>query len=188
GLNQSIITFNYTGPNEHPGLAAVLYDAKDYSDLLKIKTGEGSIKILAGKEQRWGDYTGSQVDFNARGSVWVVGIYGRGDNNYGNWIAKLNSPVVGIEDKTAYGSRNTLYPNPVNTYVSYSFHLDAESVMSFYIYDMSGKLIHELITKKCRRGNNLIQFNIASLPAGAYILKGSDAKGNEVMTERLLKQ
>lgn len=47
GLNQSIITFNYTGPNDNPGLATVLYDAKDYSDLVKIKTGAGSIKRLA---------------------------------------------------------------------------------------------------------------------------------------------
>lgn len=188
GLNQSIITFNYTGPNDNPGLATVLYDAKDYSDLVKIKTGAGSIKRLGGKEQRWGDYTGSQVDYNSYGSVWVVGIYGRSDKDYGNWIAKLNSPVVGVEEKTMKGNSNQLYPNPVNTYLSYSFHLEAESPVTFTIYDINGRVVHELITKQCKRGNNLVQFNTASLPAGTYILRGTYAEGKEVMAERFVKQ
>lgn len=188
GLNQSIITFNYTGPNDNPGLAAVLYDAKDYSDIVRIKTGEGSIKRLAGKEQRWGDYTGSQVDFNSLGSVWVVGIYGRADNQYGNWIAKLNSPVLGVKENLVAKDKGTVYPNPVNTYLSYSFTLEAEMSMYFTIYDIQGKKVHELIAKKCKKGTNLIQFNTASLPAGTYILKGVSAEGKDVMNERFVKQ
>ena len=188
GLNQSIITFNYTGPNDNPGLAAVLYDAKDYSDIVRIKTGEGSIKRLAGKEQRWGDYTGSQVDFNSLGSVWVVGIYGRADNQYGNWIAKLNSPVLGVKENLVAKDKGTVYPNPVNTYLSYSFTLEAEMPMYFTIYDIQGKKVHELIAKKCKKGTNLIQFNTASLPAGTYILKGVSAEGKDVMNERFVKQ
>lgn len=188
GLNQSIITFNYTGPYDNPGLAAVLYDAKDYSDIVRIKTGEGSIKRLTGKEQRWGDYTGSQVDFNAYGSVWIVGIYGRADNQYGNWIAKLNSPVLGVKEELVAKDKGTVYPNPVNTYLSYSFTLAAEMPMYFTIYDIQGRKVHELIAKKCKKGVNVIQFNTASLPAGTYILKGVSAEGKDVMNERFVKQ
>jgi hypothetical protein len=188
GLNQSIITFNYTGPNDHPGLSAVLYDAKDYSDIIRVKTGEGSIKRLGGKEQRWGDYTGSQVDFNSFGSVWIVGIYGRADSHYGNWIAKLNSPVLGVKETTVSREKGIVYPNPVNTYLSYSFTLQEEAPVHFTIYDINGRKVHELMSKNCKKGKNLIQFNTASLPAGTYILKGAYAEGREVMAERFVKQ
>lgn len=188
GLNQSIITFNYTGPNDNPGMATVMYDANDYSDIVRIKTGSGSIKRLSGKEQRWGDYTGSQVDFQNFGSVWVVGIHGRADNQYGNWIAKLNSPVLGIKENIVNKDNGTAYPNPVNSYLSYSFTLEKEMPMHFTIYDINGRKVHELITKKCKQGKNLIQFNTAALPAGTYILKGAGTEGKDVMTERFIKQ
>ncbi len=188
GLNQSMITFNYTGPKDNPGLSAVLYDAKDYSDIVRIKTGQGSIKRLSGKDQRWGDYTGSQVDFNSLGSVWIVGIYGRADNQYGNWIAKLNSPVVGIKEQKAIQDKGTVFPNPVNTYLSYSFTLAEETAMHFAIYDVQGRKVHELISKKCKKGQNLVQFNTASLPDGTYILKGVSTTGKDIMTERFVKQ
>lgn len=188
GLNQSIITYNYTGPKDYAGLATVLYDGTGYSEMVKIKTGEGDIQRLVGKEQRWGDYTGSQVDFNSPGSVWIVGIYGRADNNYGNWIAKLNSPALGVTETAKGKELNVVYPNPVNTYLSYSFNMQDEAAVTFAIYDINGRMVHELITKKCRKGKNLIQFNTATLPTGTYILKGTHHEGGEVMTERFVKQ
>lgn len=188
GLNQSMITFNYTGPSDFPGLGAMMYDGLQYSDLVKVKTGDGHIQRLGGKEQRWGDYTGSQVDFNSLGSVWIVGIYGRSDKHYGIRMAKLNSPVLGVVQVKEKAPDNQLFPNPVNTYVSYNFSLADESAVTFAIYNIDGKLVDKLITKKCKQGSNLIQFNTASLPAGTYILKGVYTNGEEVMTERFVKQ
>lgn len=189
GLNQSIISFNYTGPNTYAGMGAILYDGLSYSNLVKVKEGDGTIILQhAGKAQRWGDYTATQVDYNATGSVWIEGIYGRSDHEYGSWVAKLNSPVLSVKEQTKAKPKSQIYPNPAKIFVSYLFTLDTETEVTFAIYSATGQLVDELVTKKCTQGKNLIQFSTVSLPVGNYILKGSSATGDVVMTERFIKQ
>lgn len=188
GLNQSIINFNYTGPNTPAGMGAIVYDGGGYSNMVKLKEGDGSITGQnGGKAQRWGDYTASQVDYNQLGSVWIEGIYGRSDNEYGNWIVRLGSPALSV-DQLSVQKQGQLFPNPVNTYLSYKFNLETAGEISFAIYDMSGRKVNDLIVKECAAGKNLIQFNTVSLPAGVYILKGVNTEGTGVMTERFVKQ
>lgn len=189
GLNQSIINFNYTGPGIAPGMGAIAYDGLSYSNMAMVKTGDSVIKNqLPGKTQRWGDYTATQVDYNSLGSVWIEGIYGRPDYEYGNWIVKLNSPSLGVSDKEVANNKNSIFPNPAYTYVAYRFDMQTTDEVTFAIYNVNGQLVDELITKKCHKGRNLVQFNTASLPAGNYMLKGMSATGGEVMTERFVKQ
>ncbi len=189
GVNQSIINFNYTGPKTYAGMGAILYDGVAYSNLVKIKEGDKTITLQhAGKAQRWGDYTATQVDYNSLGSIWVEGIYGRSDNEYGSWIAKLNSPVLGMEEKDINAMQSKVFPNPAKIFVSYMFTLEAETEVTFAIYSTTGQMVHELTTKKCMQGKNLIQFNTGSLPAGNYVLKGVGSNGATIMTERFVKQ
>ncbi|MCB9045584.1 MAG: T9SS type A sorting domain-containing protein [Chitinophagales bacterium] len=188
GLNQSIISFNYTGPSTPAGIGALVYDGLSYSNMLRAKEGESSISgQVPGKVQRWGDYTGTQVDYNNLGSVWIEGIYGRSDHEYGSWIVKLNSPALGVKE-TIKKATGQVYPNPVNTFVTYMFTLSNETEVTFAIYNINGQLVDNLVTKKCEEGKNVIQFNTASLPAGSYILRGSGSKGDVVMTQRFVKQ
>lgn len=195
GVNQSMINFNYTGPNEYAGTAAIMYDGLDYSDMVKIKTGDTTISRLSGKNQRWGDYTGSQVDFNSLGSVWVVGIYGKVQNsspsnigNYGNWMAKLNSPVVGIQETKKETPQAKLYPNPAIQFVEFEFELQESAVVYFKIYNAAGQLVDELLSQKCKKGNNLLRFNIAMLPAGNYVLTGGSQSGETAIQQKFVKQ
>ncbi|RYD57360.1 MAG: T9SS type A sorting domain-containing protein [Sphingobacteriales bacterium] len=186
GLN-SIISFNYTGPNTFPGLAAISYDGTDYSQLVKIKTGDNSIKVLGGKEQRWGDYTGSQLDYKNYGAVWVVGIYGRSDNDYGNWMAKLNGPFVGVNNVAAAEKQSRVYPNPAFQFLHFEFNNPEQQALSFFIYDVQGKVVDKMLQQMCKKGQTRIQFNVASLPAGTYYLKAANDKGTIVMTEQFLR-
>ena len=132
GLNQSLISFNYTGPNTYPGLGALLYDGKEYSPLVKVKEGQGSIMQLVGKQQRWGDYTGAQTDWNTTGTVWIEGIYGRADNEYGNWMAKLTSPLLNVKESPK-ANLNTarLYPNPAIQFIKVEFDMPQTDVAAF---------------------------------------------------------
>ncbi len=76
GPNQSIISFDYSGAHTYPAYGAILFDGSNYSDMLTIMSGDSTINMLAQKEQRWGDYSGSQPDWNVPGAVWVEGIFG----------------------------------------------------------------------------------------------------------------
>jgi len=113
GANQSIISFNYSGPHTYPGFGAIFYDGSQYSNITTIASGDSSIKLIAGAEQRWGDYSGSQPDWAAIGNVWVAGIYGRKDKDYGNYIAQLTSPYfTGVPTVNKATAPAILYPNP----------------------------------------------------------------------------
>lgn len=189
GLNQSVINFNYTGPNTHPGMGAIVFDGQGYSDMVKVKEGLAPITgPQTTKIKRWGDYTGTQVDYNSVGSVWIEGIFGKADNTYGNWIVKVNSPAVGIKETEEQVKPNVLYPNPVFNYLSYRFELEETAEITFMITDVTGRVVDKLATKECKKGANIIRFNSATLAAGTYILKGVDVAGKAVMTERFVKQ
>lgn len=188
GLNQSIISFNYTGPNAYPGLGAITFDGAQYSDLLQVKTGDSSIKVLAGKQQRWGDYSGAQPDWNAYGAVWIEGIFGRRDKNYGNWMARLNSPLLDVKNMKVEQSASVLYPNPAMEYIQFDFETDEQQVISFAIYNSAGALVDKVLQQRCKYGQNRIRFNIGSLPPGNYYLKATQENGESIMTRSFVKQ
>jgi hypothetical protein len=189
GLNQSLISFNYTGPNTYPGLGAILFDGKEYSPLVKVKEGQGSIKQLVGKQQRWGDYTGAQSDWNNTSSVWIEGIYGRADNEYGNWMAKLSSPLLSVKESGVAGNTPArLYPNPAIQFIKVEFDMPQTDVATFAIYNAQGQLVDQLSEAKCKKGKNMLQFNIASLPTGNYFVKGICSETQYTFTRSFVKQ
>lgn len=190
GHNASIVSFNYTGPTANPGMGAVSFDGTQHSAMTSIKTGDSSIRQLSGKVQRWGDYMGAQQDWNAvTGTVWVEGIYGRKDHNYGNYIAKLVSPFTNsIPEQGTRTSPSAVYPNPAFAFISMEFTLKENEVLSFTISGISGNKTEEILKQHCEKGRNRIQFNTASLAPGVYMLTAWSAKGNTMMSQRFVKQ
>lgn len=189
GKNSSIISFDYSGPNAYPGMGAFYFDGTQYSGATIIKTGDSCIKQVTGKQQRWGDYMGSQVQWDTIGNVWVNGIYGRKDKNYGNFMAKLASPNTnGIITVPPFVSDSRLFPNPAFEYVRFEFELADDGVINFSVYNVVGKKVDEILQQHCEAGKNRIQFNVASLSPGIYFLKAQNTKGKEVMVKRFIKQ
>lgn len=185
---QSIISFNFTGPNTFPGIGAIMFDGSSYSPMTVVKSGVSSIKVLTGKQQRWGDYMGAQVDWNNIGSVWVEGIFGRVGNTYGNWMAKLNSPALGIKNEESISTKAAVFPNPALDIVNMDFELQESVAVSFAIYDVQGKLVDKLLDYKCKKGTNRITFSIAALAKGNYVLKAVTADGQTATAQTFTKQ
>jgi hypothetical protein len=192
GVAQSIISFDYTGPNTMPGLGAMFFDGSNYSDMVRLRTGDSSIHIyyVTGREQRWGDYSGSQYDWSAPGTVWVNGIYGRRDHNYGNYMAELVSPYeVGVPViHTPVVPPAKLYPNPTEQFVSFEFNVGKEQLFTFNIYDMQGRLIDKVLDNFCHEGQNVLRFNIAPLAPGTYILKAVGAQGENIPAQTFVRR
>lgn len=190
--HHAIITFEYSGLKTNPGYGAVFYDGNDYSDMLNIKGGEGSIKLLSGKEQRWGDYSGSHTDWDAIGAIWVEGIFGRKDFRYGNYMARLTSPYYvpsAVADaSTARATTARLYPAPAMEYVTFEFAVEKPQSFRFVIYDITGKVVDNLVDTYCKKGKNLIQFNVAPLAPGTYFLKALGSEGETIPVHKLIRQ
>jgi hypothetical protein len=189
GSNTSIISFDYSGPHTFPGLGAIYYDGTQFSGLLKVKEGVNVIDEMAGL-QRWGDYTGSQPYYSTIGKVWIEGIYGRADKQYGLWMAEIGTNAfTGLNNnQKVTASERSVYPNPALQFIQLEFTMATESVLEFTIYDMQGRKVDKMNSDLCKKGKNKIQFNIASLAPGNYILKGTDAKGQTMMSDKFIKQ
>ncbi len=194
GANQSIISFNFSGPNTYPGFGAIMFDGAAYSDMLVIKSGDSVINRLAQKEQRWGDYSGSQPDWGRPGSVWVNGIFGRKDhgykNTYGNYMAQLLSPYhEGVTiTPSPHAVSSKLYPNPAPEFISIEFSVSSEQVFSFFIYDMQGRLVDKITDNLCQEGTNILKFNISPLPPGTYILRSKGSDGEQLAPHTFIRK
>ena len=189
GGNQSIISFDYSGPNTYPGFGAIFFDGAAYSPMVTIKGGDSCISQLAQKEQRWGDYSGSQPDWNTIGAVWVEGIYGRRDKKYGNYMAELKSPYFNsVPAISSAPPVSSLYPNPAWQYVTFEFSVAQEQLFTFTIYDTRGRVVDKLTTAWCHIGNNAIQFNIGPLSPGTYLLQASGNNGEVIPVHTFVRK
>jgi hypothetical protein len=146
------------------------------------------IKVMQGVH-RWGDYTGSQPFYSTIGKVWITGIYGRSDKRYGIQMAELGTAAfANTNTTTTVEAKPSLYPNPALQYVLIEFTMPEQGFVEFVIYDMGGKKVDELKSAVCKKGRNMLQFNVAELPTGNYILKGTDENGKVLMTDKFVRQ
>lgn len=192
GAITSIISFDYSGPSYYPGVAAVFWDGTAHSDLLEVRKGDSCIKMFPDPDsiQRWGDYTGSQPRWNVIGHVWIVGLYGKRDRSYGDWMALLRSPYsVGVPSVPSPPDQaSTLYPNPSFSFFRLRFKLAEDAKLRFAIYSLSGALVDELVEAHCERGENELQFNTASLPPGHYFIRGRTPNGEALLNKTFVKE
>jgi hypothetical protein len=191
GLNTSIISFDYAGLNHYPGIAAVMWDGAGHSPLLEVKKGDNYIRVLNDTLQRWGDYTGSQPQWNLPGHIWIVGMYGKLNRGYSTWMAQLRSPFVpglGVSPLASATSPTMLYPNPAMQFVRLRFSLKEEAQLHFTLYSLNGSLVDALLDEHCRKGEQEIQFNTASLAPGQYLLKGITTNGRTLVSQRFVKE
>ncbi len=185
----SVINCNYSGPRTFAGMHALISKAGQYSDWTNIKKGDSNIVVLSAKQQRWGDYTGSQIDWNFPGNAWVIGIFGNAKRGYGNYMARLSSPYnVGIPPLVANKINAISYPNPCYQFTAIDFTLAASAVLNFDMYNSNGQLVGHLLTQFCEEGVNRLQFNIGYLSAGMYHLIATNANGAPLIKVPILKQ
>lgn len=189
GTIVSVINCNYSGPRTFAGMHAIISKAGQYSDWTNIKKGDSNIVVLSAKQQRWGDYTGSQMDWYFPGNAWVIGIFGNAKRGYGNYMARLSSPYnVGIPSLTENKIKSISYPNPCYQFTAIDFTLKTAAVLNFDLYNATGQYIGHLLTQFCEEGENRLQFNIGYLSTGVYRLIATDVHGAPLIQESIIKQ
>lgn len=197
--DEAIISFNYASEDTFPGFAAIFYDGRTgYSDRIALKTGESYVKVITGKNQRWGDYSGSQTKYNEPGVVWADGYYGKliqgnpfNVNANVTWIAEISSPDTtdfsAIQEPVSAGPQVKAYPNPTVNRVSVEFKLQESTWLIIALYDLDGRLVKTFIDDEVKAGTNLFSFDTAPLSAGTYVLQIRSDAGT-LVSKKLVKQ
>lgn len=80
-----------------------------------------------------------------------------------------------------------IYPNPTTDRVHLNFELQEDLEVAVRLYDVNGKLVHELLDQQMKKGLNLFSFSTEPLSGGVYFL--TITSGNwEILNEKLVKQ
>ncbi|MGB0882944.1 MAG: T9SS type A sorting domain-containing protein [Vicingaceae bacterium] len=94
---------------------------------------------------------------------------------------KVFAETIPLSDE---GSK--IYPNPFANRFAVQFSLDEETEITAKIYDLTGRIVTDLIQRKAKKGLNELVFSLLPLNVGTYVLK-IEANGNEIVNEKIVK-
>ncbi|MDG1476404.1 MAG: T9SS type A sorting domain-containing protein [Vicingaceae bacterium] len=86
----------------------------------------------------------------------------------------------------ALEGESKIYPNPFVNRFAVQFNLDTDSEIIAKIYDVSGKIVTDLIKRTAKEGLNELVFSTLPLNAGNYVLK-IEANGKEIVNQKIVK-
>jgi hypothetical protein len=88
-------------------------------------------------------------------------------------VVVTDSKSLEIEEKKEEGLR--VYPNPSYNELNLQYSFDGESVVTFIISDLSGRLVQQ---QRLAVSRGISSINIKDLPEGMYLIELFDQKGN----------
>jgi hypothetical protein len=123
--------------------------------------------------------------------------YEKTDGNFPEGIYKLNLNSLGtsiVEDSVG-GTINNLtlrqnYPNPFYSVTTISYNLPLSSNVSFEVYDITGRIVASLPSKRQSAGDYEFRFDASKLASGVYTYKlvATSNKGTFVQSRKMLIQ
>jgi photosystem II stability/assembly factor-like uncharacterized protein len=113
---------------------------------------------------------------------WAVGFNGR--------IYRYNSQIIGIDPNNNAVSSFELfqnYPNPFNPNTIINYELRVAGLVTLNVYDVTGKLVVNLVNQKQEAGKYKIVFSGSGLPSGIYFYTLTRGEKSQTRKMVLLK-
>ena len=97
------------------------------------------------------------------------------------------SNIVVLKSNTNKLEISTVYPNPANDKLNAIISSDKEEKVTVSITDLAGKVVssQQVVTSN---GSTNVFFNLQGLSKGAYLLRLTSTKNNEIQIEKFVKQ
>lgn len=173
----AIIAFNHTSLTRLPGVSALYSIPEDgYSHIVQMGQGNNFVNMLPNSDlERWGDYLGTQRDYNDPKNVWVSGFIGIGSTQNAPFICHIQRPDIqtNTSEPITITTESSVFPNPLQDRVSIRLNIpnDASSV-KFMLYNINGALVDMLYSSNVvKKGDNSFSFDTSSLTNGTYLIK-----------------
>lgn len=117
-----------------------------------------------------------QYLYNSNCHVYYIATYGRGmfrTTSLTQFGCNTNIGLgVNESVQLEYLSEIGLFPNPSNSIVNLSFlSKEMSAEVEIELMSMNGKSLKHLAGVRSNKGQNIIQFNVADVPAGVYIVR-----------------
>jgi len=180
-LNQYVIGFNHTFTDVYAGISAIVYDddTDTYSEIIRLKSGEGYVRRITGSYERWGDYFGIQASPSQPGQVYTAGFYGLDSRSSSTWInnLSLDGTLTSTGDINQQLTDANLYPNPARERFTLAFEVNEATELFVQVFDAKGQLVADFGSAQVKPGLNEFSFDASSLSAGIYVVKGYSNQG-----------
>ncbi len=146
--------------------------------------GSSGIKLLSGEivhSSKFSSATTKTFTVTAPTSAGTLTIYatGAGGTNPPAWNHATSldvtvTPVSGIIENgeiPATFSLSQNYPNPFNPNTNISFAIPKTEFVNLSVYDLSGKLVAELVNGQMQAGNYTSSWSAGNIASGVYFYK-----------------
>ncbi len=126
-----------------------------------------------------GDFITEYPGVKNTGIIYAA-TYGRGVFRCENYksvsgVGVLENPSV--DNNVAV----KMYPNPVSSQATLSFELTESGNVSYYVFDMTGRIVMNQELGRMSEGSHQININAENLGSGSYILRLSQGAKNNVV-------
>ena len=105
---------------------------------------------------------------NNQGVIYAA-TYGRGLFRCETYRQQHFTSV--LETPVAFESKVSMYPNPVRDNAKVCFELNNSAMVSYQVYDMSGRLVKTETLGNYSEGKYEVNVNMSNLSKGAYVLR-----------------
>ncbi len=118
-----------------------------------------------------------------------------GDGPCGGTQANASSQALTFHEKDGESSTESAapsfamenYPNPFSAQTNLRYDVAEEGLISISVYDVSGKVIAQLVNEVKEEGSYSVDFSGRDLQAGVYFAKAANAKGEILQILKLVK-
>ena len=173
---QSLIGFNYTSIDGHPGVGAVqLGNDTSFSDPIDLKAGTTYVDRHSDSYERWGDYFAIQNMYDQQGQivpseVWMSGFYGDGPQQNRTYIAQVFGQDTLVPPHPDGG---VAYPNPIveGKILTVQFNLIQEQNIKAQLFGANGQFIQNLTSRLLPSGPAELLIDMNGLSQGTYVVR-----------------
>ncbi len=106
-----------------------------------------------------------------------------GSRGSGVWKRPL-SDFVGIKEITNPVTNLKVFPNPFSNTTTFTYTLKENQKVNLSVYDITGRIVNQLVNENQMQGEHTLSFNAAGLQAGVYYYRLE--AGDEVSTGKLI--
>jgi hypothetical protein len=155
---------------------------------LMLPDENGTSINLAGQDEILLDYTVTpDTSWNFDELVVIAFVQ---DNDSREILNAVKSPLAALSGTTEHNNFTALsmtnYPNPFSRETKFGFMLQDNTHVTLQVFDMTGKLIAQLINSVQTKGIHEITWKADNLPGGIYLAKLT--AGNRVMVKKICKR
>ena len=115
-------------------------------------------------------------------NVVYIGTGGQGVFKY---VINNNDDDDNAISSNQIGSSN--YPNPFNPKTTISFSLPNDSRVRIVVYDLTGRVVKELLNSRLKSGEHKVEFDASNLASGIYLYRFVSDNYSEVKKMILVK-